>query len=151
MVLLPVVKKMSFESLAEECYPSPTVLDKTHHHWHMALAPYVQLGIPNACQVRRARKPSCWLPQEHTQVDPLHIPSRIMFLNCFPAMETWDQALWAWPSALWAKEVSASTPNAATFFLKKPSKKRAVPVSSGQLFGVWLILHGVNKRRKGDL
>lgn len=39
-------QKCSFQSLAEEYYPSPRVLDKTHHHWHMVWAPYVQLGIP---------------------------------------------------------------------------------------------------------
>lgn len=59
----------------------------------MVLAPYVQLGIPNAGQVRTARKSACWLPQEHTQVYPLHTPSRITFLSCFPATGTWDQPL----------------------------------------------------------
>lgn len=52
-------KKCSFQSLAEEYCPSPIAPDKMHHHWHMVLAPYVQLGIPNTCQVRRARKLAC--------------------------------------------------------------------------------------------
>lgn len=153
MVLLSATKKCRFQSLAGEYYLSPTVLDKIHHHWHTALAPHVQLGIPKAILVRRARKHACWLPQEHTWVYPLHIPSRITFLNCFPATETWDQALLVQrclpPCQMLQETQQWQIP---TFPENKPSKKRAVPVSCGQLFGELIdTCIETIKRMKGDL
>lgn len=145
MVLLSSTKKCSFQNSAEEYYPSPTVLDKTHHHWHMVLAPYVQLGIPNACPVRRARKLSCWLPQEHTELN-------VYAVYCtsppgsYSSTASWPQRLGT--SHCWCMAISTvgkggvclhvkcckvhSSGKSQLFPENKPSKERAVPVSSGQ-------------------